>query len=153
MVEPYLESDLVHNRAGQLSPDQIARQTRSLKTMTWVLGGFSALPFGIGIVLSTRGDQGGMICSWTFAGGTLALLLMFWRATLATQRAGAVSMVRGTVMRETETDDGSKIYYLRIGGLRLTMMADDFDKFNDGETYKVYYIPKTNYLVGGEPGL
>jgi hypothetical protein len=75
------QSDLVHNRAGQLSPDQIARQTRSLKTMTWVLGGFSALPFGIGILLSTRGDQGGMICSWTFAGGTLALLLMFWRAT------------------------------------------------------------------------
>jgi hypothetical protein len=153
MVEPYLESDLVHNRAGRLSPDQIARQTRSLKTMTWVLGGLSALTFGIGILLSIRGDQGGLIGAWIFAGCTLAVCLTFWRTALATQREGAVSMVRGTVMRETETDDGSKVYFLRIGGLRLRMMADDFDQFSDGETYKVYYIPKTNYLVSGEPAL
>lgn len=150
-IGSYPESDLAYNRAGRLSPAQIDRQMRSWRTMRLILGGLSVLLFGVGIVFGISGDRGGLLGAWVFAIGVLGLLLMFWRGVRVSQREGAVSMARGRVVRETEVYDGSDTYYLRIADLRLTMTEEDYEYFRDGDNYTVYYIPKTGYLVSGEP--
>lgn len=147
---PYAESDLVYNRAGSLSPSQKARLNRRWRQLARLGGGFVVVMLGVGVVFQLTGDPAGLMCTWVFAAIIASGLLRINRTVGRVQDAGTVSTVLGKVQRETEQDEGSDYYYLRVNQLRLKMDEDDYRHFEDGRMYHVYYVPRTNYVVSGE---
>jgi hypothetical protein len=104
----------------------------------------------VGVVFQITGDPAGLMCTWVFAAIIAGALLTINRTVGRVQDEGMVSMVLGKVQREIEQDEGSDYYYLRVNAQRLKMDADDYPNFEDGRMYRVYYVPRTNYVVSGE---
>jgi hypothetical protein len=147
---PYAESDLVHNRVGNLSPAQKARLSRSWRRMSNLGGGFMVFMLGLGVVFHFAGDQGGLVCAWIFAGMIGLGLLWIGRTVRRVQLDGMVATIRGTVQRQTAEEEGSARYYLLVSGQRLAMDEADYPNFDDGRVYRVYYVPSTGYVVSAE---
>ena len=147
---PYTESDLAYNRRGGLSPQQIARLQNSWRHLLIVGSAFAAFMFTLGVIFYMTGDQAGLITTWTFAAVIALVLVGFNRLMRRVQDAGEVAMIQGAVQREVESDEGTKRYFLRVGGLRLMMDDADYPDFEDGTIYCVYYLPRTKHVVSAE---
>ncbi|NJL95593.1 MAG: hypothetical protein HC915_18620 [Anaerolineae bacterium] len=147
----YPETDLAHNRAGNLSPAQIVRLQQGWQQAAPVMGGFGLALMALGVVFYALGEPLGCAGTWIFAGLLGLLLWGIRRAVRQAQRPGQVARVEGVVRRLTEQDDGQTHYILEVASLRLRMEADDMPRLTDGRTYWVYYLPRTGYLVSAEP--
>lgn len=146
----YPESDLVYNRAGQLSPAQQARLHAGWRVFRWMFGGLTAFMFGLGIVFWLSGDAAGLLCTWFFALIVIGVLYSFRSTMDQIQQPGQVARIKGRVRREMRSDDDEPSYLLYVGKLQLRMEQRDYEHFEDGAAYRVYYVPATNYLVSAE---
>lgn len=147
---PYAESDLMENRAGRLSVAQKERLRRSGRQATQLIGGGLGLFLCLGGVFFVIGQPAGLLATWTVAAMLGGGLLWLGRKVRRLQGEGVVAMVRGVVQRESEDDEGTPRYFLRVGERRLALEADDYPHFQDGLTYEVYFVPLTGYVVSGQ---
>ncbi|MGJ3239871.1 MAG: hypothetical protein ACFE0Q_14260 [Anaerolineae bacterium] len=147
---PYAESDLAYNRRGDLSPQQIMRLQTSWRQVSRIGIALVILFFVIGIVFYMMGDRAGLIATWAFAMIIILALITFNRVVGRVQAEGEVAMVHGVVQREIEDDEGTKRYFLLVSDLRLMMDETDYPNFMDDQTYCVYYLPRTKYVVSAE---
>ncbi len=150
MPMPYTDSDLAYNRRGELSPEQIVRIQKGWRNLLIVGSAFAAFMFTLGVIFYLTGDPAGLIATWLFAGVIVLVLVGFNRLMRRVQRPGEVAMIQGEVRREVESDEGTKRYFLRVGGLRLMMEEAEYANFEDGATYCVYYLPRTKYIASAE---
>lgn len=149
---PYLESDLAYNRAGALSPAQKERLRREWRHFRAIAAGFGLVIAAVGILLALAGERGAWICTGVFAVVIGLALFQFDRIVQAIQRQGAVTLITGSVQRELDYDDGAEIYALIVDESRLRLdNRADYEQFEDGGRYRVYYLPRTRYVVSGEP--
>ncbi|MGQ9909492.1 MAG: hypothetical protein ACUVS2_11720 [Candidatus Flexifilum sp.] len=151
---PYRESDLRFNRAGELSPDQRDRLLRQWRQIRLIGLLFGAIVFGVGLILLLAGEQGSAICAGVFFIAVSAGLLYLNRLIGLVQRKGAVAVISGRVQREQEEDEGTTIFTLVVDGIRLRLNdRTEYDQFEDGGRYRVYYLPRTRYVVSAEPAI
>jgi hypothetical protein len=151
---PYRESDLMFNRAGELSPDQRDRLLRQWRQIRLIGLLFGAIVFGVGLILLLAGEQGSAICAGVFFIAVSAALLYLNRLISLVQRKGAVAVISGRVQREQEEDEGTTIFTLVVDGIRLHLNdRTEYDQFEDGRRYRVYYLPRTRSVVSAEPAI
>lgn len=151
---PYRESDLMFNRAGELSPDQRDRLLRQWRQIRLIGLLFGAIVFGVGLILLLAGEQGSAICAGVFFIAVSAGLLYLNRLIGLVQRKGAVAVISGRVQREQEEDEGTTIFTLVVDGIRLRLNdRAEYDQFEDGGRYRVYYLSRTRYVVSAEPAI
>lgn len=146
----YPESDLVYNRAGQLSPAQQERLHAGWRVFRWLGGGLTAFMVGLGIFFWLSGDAAGLFATWFFALIVVGALYSFRSTMEQIRQPGQVARVKGRVRREMRSDDDEPSYLLRVGDLSLRMEQRDYDYFEDGAAYRVYYVPATHYVVSAE---
>lgn len=146
----YPESDLAYNRAGQLSPAQQERLRSGWSVFRWLGGGLAAFMVGLGIFFWLGGDVAGLFATWFFALIVVGALYSFRRTMDQIQQPGQVARIKGRVRREMRSDDDEPSYLLYVGKLQLRMEQRDYEYFEDGAAYRIYYLPATNYLVSAE---
>lgn len=148
----YQESDLAYNRVGVLSPAQKERMRREWRHFRTIGAAFGLVIAAVGILLALAGERGAWICTGVFAAVIALGLFRFDHIVQAVQRQGAVALIVGSVRRELDYDDGAAIYSLVVDAARLRLDdRSDYDQFEDGGRYRVYYLPRTRYVVSAEP--
>lgn len=147
----YQESDLAYNRAGALSPAQKERLRREWRHFRTIAAVFGVGMVVMGILLALAGERGAWICTGVFAAAIGLALFQFDRIVHAIQRQGSVAVIAGRVQRELDYDDGAEVYALVVEAMRLRLNdRSDYDQFEDGGRYRVYYLPRTRTIVSGE---
>jgi len=156
--------DLEANRAGHLGPQQRAKiETTKLQTL---LGGafFGAILIIFFILVARDGFTGWPIFGMCF--GTMMLILIgaVWlqitwlNSDLA---AGTVECITGPVARTIRVHRArrtgssyqsttSRHYYVQVGEKDFRVLPQVYKVFEDGQTYEVFYVSKSNTIVGAE---
>ncbi len=147
----YIESDLVHNRAGDLSPAQKVQLEQGWRRIKQIGGGLAGFMLILGVIFRLSGDQAGLIGTWVFAFAVIAALFSLDRTVKRVQHTGEVASITGSVQREKVHDEGTSYdHYVLLADQRLKLHEEDYDKFTDGATYIVYFLPRTGYVVSAE---
>ncbi|MBN1200685.1 MAG: hypothetical protein JXJ20_02395 [Anaerolineae bacterium] len=156
--------DLDANRSGQLGPRQRAK-IETTKKQYLIGGGFFGIVLLIFFVFLVRDGFTG----WPIFGmclGTMLLLLVgaVWlqitvlNADLA---VGSVECVTGPVertIRRTRTRRAgsshstrtTRHYYVRVGEKSFKVLPQVYNAFEDGRAYEVFFLPKSNAIVGAD---
>jgi hypothetical protein len=156
--------DLASNRAGYLGPQQRAKiETTKLQTLFG--GAFFGVVLIIFFILVARdGFTGWPIFGMCF--GTMLLMLIgaVWMQITwlnSDLAAGTVECVTGPVARTIRVHQArrngssyqsttSRHYYVQVGEKNFKVLPQVYKVFEDGQIYEVFYLSKSNTIVGAE---
>jgi hypothetical protein len=140
--------DLVANRAGKLSPRQVAILRRR-GYMNFV--GAAIVCIGLGLILAFVAQKPlapvQFILCGIFGGAMVALALYQFRKLQRAIELGAVERLTGPVRVWRQRKSG---YRLRVEGRDLRLPIT-FWNITDGAPYHVYVTPQTDLLMAIEP--
>lgn len=82
----------------------------------------------------------------------LAFAVLLWRcyANLSDAWRGRVTMAEGCVTATHDSDADSVCCYYHLGDLRFAVSEAGYEALTQGETYRLYYTPRSKTLVNIE---
>jgi hypothetical protein len=156
--------DLEANRSGLLGPRQRAK-IETTKRQYLIGGGFFGIVLLIFFILIVRdGFTGWPIFGLCVGAMLLVLVGAVWlQMTMLNQdlAVGSVERVIGPVertIRRTRTHRAgsshrtrtTRHYYVQVGEKRFKVLPQVYNVFEDGQVYEVFYLPKSNAIVGAD---
>ena len=141
----FSSEDLVHNREGQLSPNQRDELRRAMRYH--VFGTGVVLAFAIFSSAVSHGNPG----AWLVPGIFLIVGVVQLSQRVTELHEGILYEVIGDARPEFVPDsEGPDDYWLHIGGLKLDITEAAYAAFRPGGPYRIYYVAATHTAVGGE---
>jgi hypothetical protein len=66
-------------------------------------------------------------------------------------RGAVVASSEGDVWKQRESDEGTDSYYLRVNRFKLETERAVYERIVSGGPYRIFYLPLSERVVGGEP--
>lgn len=171
----FTEDDLKSNQKGRLSERQqrqIARQSRQPVSVVVTLVGLAIIMLAVGsfvapflilpnLFLSADGSPPpGVFLVLCFGIPLVVFVFNFMRTQMLRQlnlsrekAAGTVQMIEGVVQLNTMRTSGGYgvAYRVKVGGTAFIISIDQFQAFDHGLSYRLYYLPRSRTIVAAEP--
>lgn len=155
----FSREDLEANRAGRLSPVQVAVLSKSRNHH--LLLALVGLPVAVAIAhfWPVLAERFWAILFWGAFDLIAAALVVvsLWGAWCRAQdaRGGEIAVTRGLLQRHTDETNGSArrqpSYKVVVAGVQLQVPLKVFGAFADGGHYALYYAPRSRVLLAAEP--